>query len=555
MADADKTLKLLIELGVIGRADVEAANGLLAETKSSAEELAKQMGVINVSNEDVAKALGKTGEKSEMTHLSMRRLAHAMGSEIPGGAALMEAAFEASTEPMMGATFLLIAGIEMLKSSLEKINKEKEQATKIADALADADAEHTKVVENEREALEKADVAQAEFLHNYIRNTQNAIDQAEKLAQAMLKTIANGDAGADAGRHEAAGREVENMEQRGVVSHAVALKMKEQLDIAYEQQKLARMIAQDAIEEQMVAKQLQIKQAAAASLAATETSAEARYIAAAQAKAANDTKIEEANKKIETGEQTKKELRDTGVNEVNIEVLKDFVKKYGGNQDASLSEMFHFAAMKNLGVGPGSLEANDIVKMFGSQGDMNLATYEGADIDIRAGKKELEMAKRRALGIDINEGNSKSDLDAARAAMEKNRDQVWELQEQLTTKMATDDISVNGAKANLGMRKAGNALADDQATADRVLGGQAVSNDAAQRLIADASRIAGHRVSLEEAARGIEAGANNIGLFMSQLKILTGVMGQFSPREIEDIRRQIAALQAQMNNSRNRTGG
>ena len=555
MADSDKTLKLLIELGVIGRADVEAANGLLAETKSSAEELAKQMGVVNVSNEDVAKALGKTGEKSEMTHLSMRRLAHAMGSEIPGGAALMEAGFEAATEPMMGATFLLIAGIEMLKSSIEKINKEKEQATKIADELADADAEHTKVIEAERDALDKADVSQAEFLHNYVRNTQNAIDQAEKLAEAMLKTMANRDAGVDAGRHEAAGREIESMEQRGVISHAVALKMKEQLDIAYEQQKLARMIAQDAIEEQMMAKQLQLKQAAATNLAATETAAEARYRTASEAKAANDTKIEEANKKIETGTETKKELHDTGMNEVNIEKLKDFVKEYGGNQDASLSEMLHFAAMKDLGVGPGSLAAHDIVKMFGPSFDVNLADYEGAEIDIRAGKKELEMARHRAPGVDIAEGNAKSDLDAARAAMEKNRDQVQELQEQLTTKMATDNISVNGARENLGMRKAGGTLAEDQTTADRVLGGQQVSDQAAQKLVADASRIAGHRVSLEEAARGIEAGANNMGIFMTQLKILTGVMGQFNPREIEDIRRQIAALAAQMANGRNRTGG
>jgi len=36
MADSDKTLKLLIELGVIGQADAEAANKLLAETKTTA---------------------------------------------------------------------------------------------------------------------------------------------------------------------------------------------------------------------------------------------------------------------------------------------------------------------------------------------------------------------------------------------------------------------------------------------------------------------------------------------------------------------------------------
>jgi hypothetical protein len=65
MADADKTLKLLIEMGVIGREDAEAANKLLEETKQDVTELEKEMGVLTVTQADVEKATRKTSDAVE----------------------------------------------------------------------------------------------------------------------------------------------------------------------------------------------------------------------------------------------------------------------------------------------------------------------------------------------------------------------------------------------------------------------------------------------------------------------------------------------------------
>jgi len=64
MADSDKTLKLLIELGVIGQEDAKAAGQLMDEMKQGQTALAKEMDVVTVSQGDVEKALTKGGEAS-----------------------------------------------------------------------------------------------------------------------------------------------------------------------------------------------------------------------------------------------------------------------------------------------------------------------------------------------------------------------------------------------------------------------------------------------------------------------------------------------------------
>jgi hypothetical protein len=85
MADSDKTLKLLIELGVIGKDDAKAANQLLDETKSKTSDQAKENGVLVVSLEDVEKATRKnndTVEESTNKFGASRREIRMVGGEL-----------------------------------------------------------------------------------------------------------------------------------------------------------------------------------------------------------------------------------------------------------------------------------------------------------------------------------------------------------------------------------------------------------------------------------------------------------------------------------------
>jgi hypothetical protein len=506
MADSDKKLSLQIVLDLIGEGKAEEARKKLEELKGGSADLSKEMGVVNVSGADVEKILGKAGEKAELSGLSMRRLAHAMGSEIPGGAALMEAGFEASHSGMLSASFLLLGGIEMLRVSIEKLNKEKQESKKISDALADADRATTKVIDVQREALEHADVAQAEFFHNFLHNAHDAYEAEAKLYEARLKASFENANDQDSTRKRISDRAVDEMEQAGILSHAAAVKAKEQLDLEYEARKLARQHAQDVAEEGELARQQANKGIAEHVDSGKEQDAEKQYEAAAQAKAANDAKMEEARRKIQNGEDAKKSLRDTGVTDDTVQQLNDFVTKYGGDDSASLAEKFHFAAMKNLGAGAGSLEANRIIKLFGSQGDRNLALYEGANIDIASGKSDLARGQKKEAGLDIGEGNAKSDVDYYRGRVEKDRDAEADLGDKLQSTQAVNRIKEAGARADFG---------------------------------------------LDAAAHMLEGHATNVNNFMQQVNRLADSMSQMSPQAVAELARRVDALEAQFGSHAN----
>jgi hypothetical protein len=197
-------------------------------------------------------------------------------------------------------------------------------------------------------------------------------------------------------------------------------------------------------------------------------------------------------------------------------------------------------AYERYGSGLGQL-----LNQFGSQGDRNLGLYQGADLDISGGKLDLARATKNKTGLDIEEGNSRSDLDLARSQMEKLRTEVRELQDKITETDATNAIKEGGAKSDLGMSRANAALISDHATADKVQAGRPVSNVDAQKMMSDASRIAGHQVDLAAAAQIIENGANNIGIFMNQVGRMANAMQSLNPNAIADLQQQINQLVSQ----------
>jgi hypothetical protein len=560
MADADKTLKVGIDLGVTGLDKAAEAPAALGKTRAAADDLNQSMGVVNVSQKEVADILGKTGETAGLTHLQFRRLANTLGRDIPGAAALMEAGFAGAESKMLGSIFLLISGVEMWRNALNKINEEEKESTKIEEALSDADAQQTDSLEKQREAIEKADVSQAEFYHEYIRNTHDAVDAAEKFAQAILKAESSRNQDNDSKQKGIAGSEIEEMEKRGVLSHAAALKAKEQLDIEFESRKLIRQMAADALEQSMAINTLNNKEVATEGLQRNEASAEEKYKTAANAKIANDTKIDEASRRISAGQDTQKSLRDTGITEETVQQLGELFSKLTGKDAGTtrLSEQFTALAEHDVYGTGGSLgitdtyAAHELVKKLGSQGDRNLATYEGANIDIAAGKSDLERGRKKSTDVDINEGNAKSDLELSRKEVQKNKDEVVALQEQIKTKSAENAIKNSGAQQDLGESKASAELSTDRGIADKIISGAQTSAVDQRRLIEAASAIAGHTVNLSTAVQIIENGAKNIGTFMAQVGRLATVFSHINP---DDLQRQIDALQSQIKGARNHTSG
>jgi hypothetical protein len=109
---------------------------------------------------------------------------------------------------------------------------------------------------------------------------------------------------------------------------------------------------------------------------------------------------------------------------------------------------------------------------------------------------------------------------------------------------ATDAVTEGGAQVNLGLSQAQSSLSQDQGLASLVESGQPVGAADAKKLIDDASRIAGHQVDLQTAAKMIEAGANNMGAFMDQVNRLAVALARFSPADQQQFNQRLQTLEA-----------
>lgn len=145
MADADKTLKLLIDMQVIGKDDVVAANQLLAETGKAA-----------------GKSTHEAGEEVKLfsTHGSeMKKIMHEMAAVSPGLGLALKAAFHPQNIGMV-ALLMVIQGImqavEEHKKKVEELAKAQTELTvAVWDAQRDAIGSARDEADNFAAALKK----------------------------------------------------------------------------------------------------------------------------------------------------------------------------------------------------------------------------------------------------------------------------------------------------------------------------------------------------------------------------------------------------------------
>lgn len=177
MADSDKTLKLLIELGVIGKEDAQAAKQLLEETTKTSANLADEMGVVNVSTQDVNKALTETGESAEKFNLhgrEMHEVFHHLNAILPD----LGTGLKALVNPEVGG---LLLGIELFQQLTEHLKKMAE----VQKAIRENQIDFYRIVTG-ADQLKEANDALAELADTADRaghSVQNLITASEKLKQ------------------------------------------------------------------------------------------------------------------------------------------------------------------------------------------------------------------------------------------------------------------------------------------------------------------------------------------------------------------------------------
>lgn len=533
----DNSLEILVRLGVIGQNDVKAVNDLLRESGTATE---------------------KAGESAEMSHRSFRRLAHTLGSEIPGAAALMEAGFEGAEDKMMGATFLLIGGLELLRKSIEKITEAEKETKQIDDELLEISAQRSQAAEKVEAAMASANVAEQVFHHNLLRDTRDSIAETAKLGSELLKLSTQGSESGLGERNKIAIAQIEEMEQRGVISHQTAILAKQQMDQEAHRQKVLLMLAEEQVQKQMDEAQLKARGDQGKKLATEESAAFDRYKQTLAAKTKNETQLEEGEAQIEKGKDIKKELAGKGVDDLTVEALKQVYQGVTYDKSGKLSGAEMWSKLHDVSTSDSAsshhlaLALNDnpdLRKLFNdTQGDARLSEYDSAQNLITGGQTLKKSALQKREDMALAEAESKDDLDSKRELSKKNREQIQALQEKIHMDAATGQIKDRGALGELGLESASTAWNQAKGTADNLLAGHGATTDQQQQLLDLARKIAGPgvRVDLSDAIKVFEHGAENFSAFHEQIGRLAKAFSNWSPADLRQLKQDVDYIKSQM---------
>ena len=155
MADSDNTLKLLIQLGIIGQADAQAAKDLLVETKQAADGLSASMPESWQKQENFNKAIGGGSKAAaEFTDHSegMRKVIGELNRVVPG----LGEAFKAVETTMEGGNATLILVALAIQATMTYWDLYKEKVAAAAEA-------HAKALDHIRDVTKEARVEQEDF--------------------------------------------------------------------------------------------------------------------------------------------------------------------------------------------------------------------------------------------------------------------------------------------------------------------------------------------------------------------------------------------------------
>jgi hypothetical protein len=165
MADADKQLKILIELGVIGESDVRVADALLDETKGKTKEVTKETELLGLSHHELHKILHLIGKESG-----------------PEAEAALASVAAASGGGLMIGLVAVSALLELFKKLSEAVKKARDEMAKLdvevwsrqADAIQAATTEAIKYQDRIGDVINSTDqLTQAFDRANAARAAQN----------------------------------------------------------------------------------------------------------------------------------------------------------------------------------------------------------------------------------------------------------------------------------------------------------------------------------------------------------------------------------------------
>ena len=234
MADSDKTLKLLIEMGVIGKEDVAAANGLLAETGTAAAASANAATDLGGAHKKLATETHGAADASKEHNVHLqggRMIFKELNHLVPELGHLTHASFVGMAAPVILLSMALVKIKEHIAETNEELDKMGEKAS---EAYASVKTNLFDAIREEKFSTEKVDA--------YFKNFDDKAEESKKKIENLLalmkaekegqeeKNKADEAAQIDAVKKAYAGAKVDD-KKPGAKEENVQLKKQEEDDI------------------------------------------------------------------------------------------------------------------------------------------------------------------------------------------------------------------------------------------------------------------------------------------------------------------------------------
>lgn len=588
MADADKLLKLIVDLELVGKEDMQAATDLLNQQKKSVKELAdeevaasqKTIAAKNQEREvleqikaqrasasaagrdtskfdDAIKRLNHSLEEgghhfnsarlnSELFRISMMSL----GAYMPGLETAFYAAFSAGQASFLGIMGALLAFENEMKSLSD--------TAAIQEVAFKGDADAIAAVES---ATQKADIAARLYIEDLVRQNAAGASAADIAARTVTnyKNLASAQEELDQAQKSVGAASIEARERKGVISHQQALEEKYRLDVSYAQRKIQLEAWTNQQEEAAKRQQLQTEQQQLKASLEDQKTDQATAKKAEQEKARHDARTQTAKDNLASAQKTLDELAKSHgaiikgqIDDDNVQKLTDYYEKYVGNsKNVSLPDQFLKLqqAMKSV-TNKASWDfglTQLLDREIGSQNIPALAKYEGAHQQLSGARNELTALGKTQFDVDLNAQRASKQLSATDDAVRSLQASVNKLANELPKLVADHAAKVSNdttaANLNLtaeavknGLQPPSNPLAvPPRATATASWPGQPTGTYR-EPPPADPQAI-------EKQARG------NFGLLEDYANVVHGG-GQLDERQTQVLRGMVSALNGHTANNK-----
>jgi hypothetical protein len=510
-------------------AGAEATAAAMEKSREQAAALAKEMGVVNVSEQEAAKATASLGEKTSDTgkkiedagekashssqkHMALRRIFGQLDQISPGlgeSLRLVAEAYLGAGEAAEGGA----VGVAEFNTALEEL-----LVTLGPLIIAMLGIEATlKFWDLYKTKVEAAAEAQAESTKKIVESTHQALQAVQELDKAMHPEKKN-----------LAGQDEENLKRQ-----------QDALDNAYQRQHELNQAEQE--KELKNANSPEQKEAITQKFAVANAALEDWR--AKQKAAIEGAIVGTIDRQISQTKKAEEGLID--------EQRKQFqAQKDARAQIESLQTQRDAATTTRMGPDGISYTTADTEKQAAIDKQIQ-AAQDAAE----AAKKAYEEATGKinkltedagALGQKRAElaGQQRDDAGNAAFNAETNRQRFGVAGINYRPPGAGNTVPAETPAAGV----ATSAIQADQQTAAAIAAGRSVSPQAISQLQTDAGIIAGHSVTLNEAITVMQTSTQNINAFMEQVQRLTQAFGNLTPRGLSSIADRISTLERTLTN-------